>query len=153
MFSIYFSDWLRLNCMSVFHYCAEILKETPLFETCKDSHILKPSSSKEGAIYNNFDGLSERLMRDSDFEEENEDSTNSNNEDSELILEEPTVTQSDIDDYFIQSDDVDESRWKKDHPLFSCNNDTHFKTKVDTLINLRPEEWKKLPIYDIDLER
>ena len=137
--------------MQVFHYCAEILKHTSLFESCDDSHVLLKATIEEGAIYNDFDGMSERLMRDSDFEEEepNSSSCEANNS---IPIEEPTVTQDDIDEYFLQSDEADHSRWTKDHELFSKNNDTRFNGKVTKLLELNNLEWEAL-LNTTDIKR
>ena len=52
------SDWLRKNCMMVFHYCAEQLKDEPLFsedEVMNDDDVGNEGyDSDEGAKYNNY---------------------------------------------------------------------------------------------------
>ena len=49
-------EWLRSNCMEVFHYCAERLKDIPLFTTCKDEDVFQQErKEKMGSIYNDFD--------------------------------------------------------------------------------------------------
>lgn len=144
-----------MHCMEVFHYCAEVLKDVPLFESIPDSVVNKVKQFNSGAIYNDVSGCNESLMRESDFEDEElYEADSSNNEDvTELDLEEPIVTQNDIDEYFLQSDEADPNRWVKDHPLFSCHDDSLFKRKVDALMKLSNTDWDKLPIKASDIER
>ena len=54
--------------MKVFHYCAEVLKDTPLFEACNTRELL--ANDREGAIYNDFDSTPGHLIKDSDFSTE-----------------------------------------------------------------------------------
>ena len=53
------SDWLRKNCMMVFHYCTEQLKDEPLFsedEVMNDDNVVDEGyDSDEGAKYNDND--------------------------------------------------------------------------------------------------
>uniref|UniRef100_A0A7M5X1I1 SF3 helicase domain-containing protein n=1 Tax=Clytia hemisphaerica TaxID=252671 RepID=A0A7M5X1I1_9CNID len=46
------SGWLRMNCMEVFHYLADYLRDEPIFDA--PSH-LQPNAVQTGAIYNDFD--------------------------------------------------------------------------------------------------
>ena len=61
------SDWLRKNCMTVFHYCAEQLKDEPLFsedEVMNDDDVGNEGyDSDEGAKYNNYDSQPPKLLR------------------------------------------------------------------------------------------
>ena len=45
-----FLVWLRIHCMEVFHYLADVLKNVPIFE----SNTMQPEQ-RTGAIYNDFD--------------------------------------------------------------------------------------------------
>ena len=55
--------WLRRNCMKVFHYVANQLLDTPLFE----SKAIE-CERQEGAVYNDFDyDTNELLEREEDF--------------------------------------------------------------------------------------
>ena len=51
MFNTYILAWLRINCMDVFHYLADTLKDTPLFESANQQF----NEARIGAIYNDFD--------------------------------------------------------------------------------------------------
>lgn len=54
--------WLRKNCMQVFHYLADLLKDTPLFE-----HELDETSKNEtGAVYNDYDNNPMKLLLEND---------------------------------------------------------------------------------------
>ena len=61
------SDWLRKNCMMVFHYCAEQLKDEPLLsedEIMNDDDVRNEGyDSDEGAKYNNYDSQPSKLLR------------------------------------------------------------------------------------------
>ena len=54
-----FLDWLRLNCMEMFHYVAEKLRVYPLFED-KNKNI--KINKERGAVYNDFDFDSTELL-------------------------------------------------------------------------------------------
>ena len=56
----FFLDWLRLNCMEVFHYVVEKLRVYPLFENGNKSIKI---NKERGAVYNNFDFDSTELLR------------------------------------------------------------------------------------------
>ena len=45
-----FLAWLRRHCMKVFHYLAERLKDTPLFDTCSDQLVTGGKDCNEGRI-------------------------------------------------------------------------------------------------------
>ena len=51
------TKWLRKNCMQVFHYCADELKDQDLFsDNDEDEDMeLDGNNSDEGALYNDFD--------------------------------------------------------------------------------------------------
>ena len=61
LFLIYyfFLDWLRLNCMEVFHYVVEKLRVYPLFENGNKSFKI---NKERGAVYNDFDFDSNELL-------------------------------------------------------------------------------------------
>ena len=140
--------------MSVFHYCDELLKDTPLFETCEDSFVLDTNPSTSGAIYNDFDGNPHSLLRDSDFESDQERTSEQDNIDSHDSVVEPDISQSDIDYYFLVADDENESRWVKDHPLFSNDSSkSDHEEKIQKLTEMSLEEWNLLPIRITDTER
>ena len=136
--------------MEVFHYCASILKTTPLFETCNDSDIDKFSKG-EGALYNNVDkDPSTILMPDSDFEDKDD-----NNPDITIQsdVEEISISDTEIDVVMLKHDEMDKERWVKHHPLFSTADDENYDENVKRLVSLPENEWKALPIYVIDRER
>ena len=55
----FFLDWLRLNCMEVFHYVAEKLRVYLLFENGNKS--IK-TNKERGAVNNDFDFDSTELL-------------------------------------------------------------------------------------------
>ena len=55
----FFLDWLRLNCIEVFHYVAEKLGVYPLFENGNKNIKI---NKKTGTVYNNFDFDSSDLL-------------------------------------------------------------------------------------------
>ena len=50
--SVFTLDWLRLSCMEIFHYLANQLKGTPIFE---NDHRKTDKNKESGATFNNFD--------------------------------------------------------------------------------------------------
>ncbi len=148
----FFAEWLRNNCMDVFHYCSEVLKTTPLFESCSNQELFKLKRSEErmGAAYNDYDGLADSLLADSDFEtDSSEDSGETSSESEEKAI---NFTPEVIDLYFLGADEVDPKRWEKDHEYFT----TSIK-QVDPLVRkltrLSQEDWSKLPINEEDVKR
>ena len=58
LFVLLFVAWLRRNCMEVFHYVADVLKDTPLFDTESSASATAPditATQAGGSIYNDFD--------------------------------------------------------------------------------------------------
>ena len=45
-------DWLRLNCMEIFHYLVNQLKGTSIFE---NDHRQIDKNKENGAVFNEFD--------------------------------------------------------------------------------------------------
>ncbi|XP_066933226.1 uncharacterized protein [Clytia hemisphaerica] len=144
------ATWLRNNCMEVFHYCGEVLKEMPLFEPCTNEELfrLKREELRTGTVFNDYDGLVDQLLADSDFESESAGESTSSETTSEAEL---TFTEHEIDLYFLGADENDPQRWEKKHPLFT----THPDRIDEALYQLQklPEEWKKIPINCQDLTR
>ena len=52
-------DWLRLNCMKIFHYLANQLKGTPIFE---NDHREIEKNKESGAAFNDFDFQPNELL-------------------------------------------------------------------------------------------
>ena len=61
LFLIYyfFLDWLRLNCMEVFHYVVEKLRVYRLFENGNESIKI---NKERGAVFNDFEFDSNELL-------------------------------------------------------------------------------------------
>ena len=57
--------WLRKNCMTVFHYCANLLKEEPLFSDDEDSEG-DNADEDEGAKYNDYNNTKSHALLDID---------------------------------------------------------------------------------------
>ena len=139
--------------MEVFHYCAVKLKDKPIFETCSNENIPRAgSTSTGGAVYNDFDGNPGALLRDSDFDEEHDNDSSDHNQASENE-QDITISQEEVDHYFLLADEEDQTRWVKDHPLFSQVKNDEFDEKVRELEGMSEDEWNRLPIYIIDLKR
>ncbi|XP_066932599.1 uncharacterized protein [Clytia hemisphaerica] len=145
------ATWLRNNCMEVFHYCAEVLKEMPLFESCTNEELfrLKREELRTGAVFNDYDGLVDQLLADSDFESESAGESTSSETTSEAEL---TFTEHEMDLYFLGADENDPQRWEKKHPLFTTHPD-RIDEALYQLRKLSEEEWKKIPINCQDLTR
>ena len=50
------------NCMPVFHYCADVLKDEPLFSDNDSDSESDGNNSDEGAKYNDFDTKEHSLL-------------------------------------------------------------------------------------------
>ncbi|XP_066928609.1 uncharacterized protein [Clytia hemisphaerica] len=155
------TKWLRTNCMQVFHYCAEVLKETPLFETCDDAYVFAPATGapeEEGAVYNDYDGAAHtKLVALSDFHDEEDELDSSQAAISQIheqIIRDPLIDDEDIDYYFLESDEANPARWSKEHNLFSTEkNTTHYRLAINTLTYMSEDDWKKVPIHCDDIKR
>ena len=143
--------WLRNHCMEIFHYCSEVLKGTPLFQSCSDAEAfaLKRTESREGAVYNDYDGIAEDLMHESDFEEQLHYASSSSGHESEEAT--MSFSQQEMDEYFLGADENDPKRWHKDHPLFTTEI-TEVDSVVNKLMKLSENEWKNL-INREDIQR
>lgn len=129
--------------MKVFHYCAEVLKEQPLFESCRDEDILKKNDD-EGAVYNDFEN-SGCLLEESDF-------TTSDSE-NEVNIDKVKIKRTDIDLAFLQADDEDPDRWHFKSNLFEANlppSSFSYQKKVKDLLE---GDWDMLDLDDSDIER
>ena len=137
--------------MEVFHYCAEVLKTKPLFESCSNEELfrLKRNEERTGAAYNDYDGLADTLLADSNFETDSsdDDETASDTETDEMVF-----TPEDLDMYYLGVDDANPKRWHKDHSLFTTD-EKQLDPVVRKLLRLSEEDWSKLPINREDLHR
>ena len=52
-------DWLRLNCMEIFHYLPNQLKGVPIFE---NDHRKIDKNKESGAVFNDFDFQPDELL-------------------------------------------------------------------------------------------
>ena len=57
--STFILDGLRLNCMEIFHYLANQLKGTPIFE---NDHSKIDKNKESGAVFNDFDFQPDELL-------------------------------------------------------------------------------------------
>ncbi|XP_066922695.1 uncharacterized protein [Clytia hemisphaerica] len=147
--------WLRRHCMEVIHYCSEVLKETPLFESCDDAYVFSTKDDKVGSIYNDYDGGSDKLIMESDFQEDELSCSQSAHElIQQEIVRDPIVDDEDMDFYFLESDEATPARWAKTHQLFYTEKGTtHYQLCINTLNYMSNEDWKKVPINQEDIKR
>ena len=57
--SVFTLDWLHLNCMEIFHYLANQLKGTPIFE---NDHRKIDKNKESGAVFNDFNFQPDELL-------------------------------------------------------------------------------------------
>ena len=146
--------------MQVFHYCAEVLRDTQLFESCDDAYVFAPATSRaeEGAVYNDYDGSAhDKLVAVSDFQDDDDEDLESSQEAISQIHEEvirnPLIDDDDIDFYFLESDEANHSRWSKEHNLFCKEkNISHYQLALNILVHMSEDDWKKLPINCDDIK-
>ena len=53
---------MRKNCMPIFHYCEDVLKDEPLFSDNDSDSESDGNNSDEGAKYNDFDRKEHSLL-------------------------------------------------------------------------------------------
>ena len=108
---------MRRNCMSIFHYCAELLRNVPLFETCSNRELLEQSQNQDGAIYNDFDGCSQSLVN---TEELSSSQLQFTDQCFPIGMDEMQPSREDIDQAFLQADEDDRSRWDANEGINKC---------------------------------
>ena len=136
--------------MEVFHYCAAQLEGTPLFESCTDAELfaIKRNEKRQGAVYNDYDGIADELL--TDFED-GVCYSNSSAQEEEEEEERLTFSQREVDLYFLGADDRNDKRWEKDHPFFTTDED-EAPAMVRQLMRLSDDEWRKLLNHE-DIKR
>ena len=140
--------------MKVFHYCAEVLGKTPLFESIKDVETYRQGHlSQEGSVYNDFDNDPLDLLLDSDESDGSEDEgdgdlSDSANDDREL---EDLITEVDVDRAYLKADKENNDRWFVDHALFDGESEKDSKEYMQKVHDLLSGDFDELPIYD-DME-
>ena len=97
---IFESEWLRINCMQIFHYLAEELKNTPLFETNQEEEEFT-----KGAIFNDFDSTPLGLLGTN--EEENIQFSQIEPEESDIDMNVNNLVGGEVDRVIIEADDED----------------------------------------------
>ena len=84
----------------------------------RNSSGWKRNEEKTGAAYNDYDGLADSLLADSDFETDTSDGGEIS---SDTEQDEMHFTQEDMDMYYLGVDDANPKRWQKDHVLFTTD--------------------------------
>lgn len=136
--------------MKVFHYCAEVLREVPLFESCNDELLYREANvTQEGSVYNDFDNDRMYLLSDNDDDDDDD-------EVEELEDEIPScpyvIGDKDIEKIFLAADEEDYERWSVCHPFFDFQNPCQSTAYINNVYELLHNvEWDDLPIYD-DME-
>ena len=127
--------------MAVFHYCAERLKDVPLFESCSDESLGKLND--EGALYNDFDG-NVSLLDMADFQPSQSFEYNLLHGECSSST---TVSHADIDidSVFLQADDDDHTLWEilaEDFEKDLPTDNIAYIEKVYHLVN-NPDEFEE----------
>jgi len=132
--------------MQIFHYCAAVLRDVPLFESCSDGLIHKEAySNQEGSVYNDFDTNPMDLLSDASTDDDIEEEEN-------IVRFKSTVGDDDIEKVFLAADQEDYERWSVDHSLFDYQNPSQSSVYIEKVYKLLNEgDWDDLPIYD-DME-
>ena len=117
------TKWLRKNCMQVFHYCADELKDQDLFsDNDEDEDMeLDGNNSDEGALYNDFDRddsiqlMSVNEIATYEFSQDKLKSTVDKAEESTRLSVVPKKV---LDELFLNMDDLEPKRWWNPHGMF-----------------------------------
>ena len=133
---MYLSDWLRYNCLEVFHYVAKQLKDVPLFEGGNGN-----IDREYGAVYNCFDFDPASLGDDGDSEWSGVPSS------SQTVWENSAdvLPQEAVDYAVIEADDRDGILYDAlafDHPLHDIENPIDSDIYMSTIFRILKGEWK-----------
>ena len=109
--------WLRKNFMTMFHYCANLLKEDPLFSDDEDSEG-DNADNDEGAKYNEYDNTKSDAFLDID----QISSFQLSQEPFDIILEETqekvrldVLPEKILDESYLNRDEARPHTWKRNN--------------------------------------
>ena len=149
------SDWLRKNC---FHYCAEQLKDEPLFsenEFMNDDDVGNEGyDSDKGAKYNNYNTQPSKLLRTDTFKSlsfctSDTDFTHGDAVEASMVPEEM------LEKVSLNVDQRIPGRWTKSHGLFvnegDINSEEYHKRVLKKLIAIG--KWRKVDLNVEDAKR
>ena len=149
------SEWLRYNAMMVFHYCANELKDEPLFSDDENGHDNNVGNegyeSDEGAKYNDYDRTDADLFRPKDILQ-----FSSAGEQAQV---DEAVPSSVVPDHMLQHvsfklDKAYPEHWVKDHKLFDYKADINSEEYHRKMFLLANGGWQETEdFYSEDAER
>ena len=119
--------WMRKNCMPVFHYCADALKDEPLFSDNDSDSQSNGNNSDEGAKYNDFDRKEHSLLDIDEISEYNfsqdwfQRGISSITEEAAIEL----VPENMMDDTFLARDEEHPELWQRHHDLLIYDGDIY----------------------------
>ena len=110
---------MRKNCMPIFHYCGDVLKDEPLFSDNESNSESDGNNSDEGAKYNDFDRKEHSLLDIADISECNFSLDVFQSEISSIIEEVAieVVPEQMMDDNFLARDEEHPEPWQRHHDL------------------------------------
>ena len=144
------SDWLRKNCMMVFHYCAKQLKDEPLFsedEVMNDDDVGNEGyDSDEGAKYNNYDSQPSKLLRTDalkslSFCKSDTDFTHGDAVEASIVPEDM------LEKVSLNPRKVDEKPWTL------CEGDINSEEYHEKVLLIALGKWRKMDLDAEDAER
>ena len=150
------SDWLHKNCMMVFHYCAEQLKDEPLFsedEVMNDDDVGNEGyDSDEGAKYNNYDSQPSKLLptdalKSLSFCKSDTDFTHGDAVEASMVPEDM------LEKVSINLDQRMPERWTKSHGLFVNEGDINSEEYHEKVLLIALGKWRKMDLDAEDAER
>ena len=152
------TKWLRKNCMQVFHYCADELKDQDLFsDNDEDEDMeLDGNNSDEGALYNDFDRddsiqlMSVDEIATYEFSQDKLKSTVDKAEESTRLSVVPKKV---LDELFLNMDDLEPKRWWNPHGMFQGYGDPNSAEYHEHTMLIAAGRWKQMLFSQRDLMR
>ena len=150
------TKWLCKNCMQVFHYCAEDLKDQDLFsDNDEDEDMeLDGNNSDEGALHNDFDrDDSVQLMSINEIAtyEFSQDKLKSTVDKAEESTRLSVVPKKVLDELFLNMDHLEPKRWWNPHGMFQSYGDPKSAEYHKHTMLIAAGCWKQMGFSKRDL--
>ena len=141
--------WLRKNCMSVFHYCAEKLKDEPLFSEGENTDSEGDEVSDEGAKYNDYDHTNADDLLDlkeiANFQFSQEQFTTMLKDAQETVTLDLFPKEM-LDKTFLERDIAEQDRWQRYHTFFIYDGEINCEKYHEAVMCLARGYWKNAKI-------
>ena len=147
--------WMRKNCMTVFHYYADKLKNEPLFSENDDDSDSDGNNSDEGSKYNEYDKADDNLFNvheisGSNFSQESfQRGIASTAEEVSFNVVPDEV----LDTSFLLHDESHPELWKRDNKHLIYDGDTNSRDYHEAVLLLAAGRYKRADYCENDPRR